>query len=136
MKSRCYSELVQFETLESRFEYLALGGLIGTVTFGFDRWINQKFYRSQQWIQARNFVIARDGGYDLGVPGYEIHEGMLVHHMNPIASTDIVEGEEWILDPEFLITTTQRTHNAIHYGDQTLLPKPWEPRRPGDTNLW
>jgi hypothetical protein len=136
MRTRSYSDLSQLEQFLDRFEYLSLGGFIGTVTFGFDRWINQKFYRSPQWHQVRNFVIARDGGNDLGVRGYEIHHALLVHHMNPIASSDIVHGEDWILDPEFLITTSHRTHNAIHYGDQTLLPKPWEPRRPGDTRLW
>lgn len=106
------------------------------MTFGFDRWVNQQFYTSRSWRYARNEVIVRDGGCDLGVPGYDIQTALLVHHINPLTPDDLVEGGEWIIDPEFLITTTHRTHNAIHYGDDSLLVKPPVERRPGDTKLW
>lgn len=124
------------ETFEERYEYLRLGGEVGHATFGFDRWINQQFYGTRDWERARNVVITRDLGCDLGVSGYDINHGLLVHHMNPIRREDIVNREAWILDPEYLVTTTHRTHNAIHYGDRSLLPKPFVPRFPGDTRLW
>jgi hypothetical protein len=123
-------------SFEDRFRYLSLHGEVGQATFGFDRWINQHFYRSREWRQARDFVILRDEGCDLGVPGYDIHHGLLVHHMNPMSPEDLERGEGWVLDPEFLITTTHRTHNAIHYGDESLLPRMPVERRPGDTRLW
>lgn len=121
---------------EHRFEYLKLGGSVGNETFGFDRYMNQGFYSSKEWKRVRQEVIVRDNGCDLGVPGYEIHAKLLVHHMNPMVSGDIIEGEDWIINPEYLITTTHNTHNAIHYGDKSLLPKPFVDRRPGDTRLW
>ena len=133
---RTYSELRRLDTFEERFRYLSLQGEVGTATFGFDRWINQQFYRSKQWKDARRDAIARDRGCDLGVEGYEIHHSILVHHMNPMAVEDVFEGNLSILDPEFLITTTHHTHNAIHYGDERLLPRPLADRRPGDTKLW
>lgn len=133
---RSYSELEQLQTFEERFEYLKLGGGIGLETFGFDRHINQKFYSSKQWQDARNFVLVRDNGCDLGIPGYEIHVNPLIHHMNPMTVEDIVKGEDWILDPEFLITTTHRTHNDIHYGVEKLTPRVVTERSPGDTSLW
>lgn len=133
---RRYHELRTRVTLEERFEYLALRGNVGEATFGFDRWINQYFYQSPEWRHARDVVIVRDHGCDLGVFGHEIHVGLLVHHMNPLTPRDIENGEEWILDPEYLITTTHRTHNAIHYGNRNLLPKPMVTRKPGDTRLW
>lgn len=136
MRSRSYSELRHLETFEARFEYLSIGGQVGEATFGFDRWVNQYFYTSWEWKRVRDVVIVRDEGCDLGIPGHEIHSGLLVHHMNPIAMEDISNREEWILDPEFLITTTLRTHNAIHYGDATRLPRPVVARQPGDTKLW
>lgn len=136
MKSRTYSELRRFPTFEERFEYLVLKGEVGKATFGFDRWINQEFYRSRQWRSVRDKVIFRDEGCDLGVRGHDIHSRLLVHHMNPITPEDLERGEEWVLDPENLITTTHRTHNAIHYGDDSLLVKPPVERRPGDTKLW
>lgn len=135
-RDRSYTELRRNVTFEERFAYLSLGGEVGQATFGFDRWINQHFYRSREWKQARNFVILRDEGCDLGVPGYEIRANLLVHHMNPILPEDLQQGESWILDPEYLITTTHRTHNAIHYGDESLLPRAAVERRPGDTKLW
>ena len=133
---RTYSELIQHESFEDRYEYLKLGGSVGKATLGFDRWIGQKFYRSSQWRSARDFVILRDQGCDLGVPGHEIRTDLLVHHVNPISIDDIVGGLHWILDPEYLITTCHDTHNAIHYGDISLLPKEFVPRMPGDTRLW
>jgi hypothetical protein len=136
MRERTYSDLRRLKTFEERFDYLSLLGEVGEVTFGFDRWINQAFYRSPQWRYARELVILRDNGCDLGIPGYEIRLQLLIHHMNPVTPADLVGGEEWVLDPEFLITTTHRTHNAIHYGDASLIAKPPVERRPGDTKLW
>jgi hypothetical protein len=98
--------------------------------------MNQKFYTSREWKQIREYVIVRDNGCDLGIDGYEIHSKLLIHHMNPMVVSDIIHGNDDILDPEFLITTTHRTHNAIHYGDEKLLPRPLAVRRPGDTKLW
>lgn len=131
-----YSELIRYHTFEERYAYLRLGGSVGQSTFGFDRYINQDFYRSREWKIIRDTVIIRDEGCDLGVPGYEIRSDILVHHVNPMSSDDIIHDEAWILDPQFLITTTNQTHNAIHYGDATLLRKPFTERRPGDTKLW
>ena len=136
MRTRTYSELRRFTTFEERFDYLVLRGEVGKATFGFDRWINQHFYRSREWKQARDYVVFRDDACDLGIAGYEIHADLLVHHLNPITPDDLIQGEEWVLDPEFLITTTHRTHNAIHYGDKSLLPQVVIERRPGDTRLW
>lgn len=134
--TRSYSELARIDTFEERFRYLALRGGVGVSTFGFDRWINQQFYTSREWKQARDIAIIRDNGCDLGIEGYEIHDRLLVHHMNPLTPDDVIHGEEVLLNPDFLITTTHRTHNAIHYGDESLLPKQHVPRRPGDTQLW
>jgi hypothetical protein len=135
-RSRSYSDLRRLETFEERYHYLKLVGQVGKSTFGFDRWMNQAFYTSREWKRARDVVVVRDHGCDLGVFGYEIFKGLLIHHMNPISPEDISRGAEWILDPEFLITTTLRTHNAIHYGDETQLPRVYEERKPGDTKLW
>lgn len=135
-KIRSYTELRRFSTFEERFQYLVLKGVVGERTFGFDRWVNQQFYTSAEWRDVRQSVILRDQGCDLGVLGYEISAGLLIHHMNPVTLSDIENGESWILDPEFLITTTHRTHNAIHYGDEGLLRKPNVERKPGDTKLW
>lgn len=136
MMRRSYSELSRLKTFEDRFAYLRIGGGVGVETFGTDRYLNQRFYKSPQWLSTRDFVIARDLGCDLGVEGYEIHHRILVHHMNPIEVVDITDGNSDILSPEYLITTTHQTHNAIHYG----LDTPYEfvsiERTPGDTNLW
>lgn len=136
MLIRTYSELIRRATFEDRFDYLQLGGSVGRSTFGFDRYLNQQFYQSHAWKTVRRHVIVRDGGCDLAVEGYDIHADLLIHHMNPISQDDIIHGEEWITDPEFLITTTHNTHNAIHYGDRSLIPAPVLERRPGDTKLW
>lgn len=135
-RSRCYSELKKFKTFEERFEYLSLDGSVGESTFGFRRWLNQHFYTSYSWKQVRNVVILRDDGCDLGIPGYEIHSEILIHHMNPVTERAILDREEWLLDPEYLITTTKRTHNAIHYGDGNQIHRPFVPRQSGDTKLW
>lgn len=134
--SRRYSELVLLATHLQRFEYLALQGSVGCETFGFDRWINQRFYTSRAWRTLRRDVIARDNGCDLGVEGFEIHSRVFVHHMNPLVEADIVEGTDNALNPEYLITVTHDTHNAIHYGNSQLLAKPHISRSPGDTKLW
>ena len=131
-----YSELNKLNSFEERFEYLRLYGAVGRSTFGFDRYINQQFYRSKEWKQARDYVIIRDNGCDLGISGYEVFAGVVIHHMNPMDVSDIVHGESWILDPEYLITTTHSTHNAIHFSDVSLLPKTVLKREPGDTKLW
>lgn len=133
---RTYSELRRIHTFEERFEYLKLKGSVGRSTFGFDRYVNQQFYTSRQWRQVRQKVIARDEGMDLGIEGYEIYDRIIIHHMNPMSLADIEHGDSNILDPEFLISTTHKTHNAIHYGDASLLPKVLVDRQPGDTRLW
>lgn len=135
-KIRTYVELRQLETFEDRYHYLKMGGVTGEATFGFDRWINQRFYKSREWRRARDHVIVRDNGCDLGIPGFEIYTDLLVHHMNPISLDDIEHSTEWLLDPNFLITASLTTHNAIHYGDESLLPRGPIVRKAGDTTLW
>jgi hypothetical protein len=135
-RTRTYSELKRFVTFDERFEYLKLVGEVGRSTFGYDRWMNQLFYKSREWKHLRDFVIYRDQGCDLGVPGYELRVGLLIHHMNPVTVEDIQHGSEEILDPNFLITTSLRTHNAIHYGDVSGLPRRHVDRKVGDTTLW
>ena len=134
--TRRYSELRHIPTFEERFDYLKLNGSVGRETFGFDRYINQRFYTSKEWRDIRHYVITRDLGLDLGAEGYEINSRILIHHMNPIVVDDILHKNDDILDPEFLITTCHNTHNAIHYGDSSLLPKPLVERSRGDTKLW
>lgn len=133
---RSYLELRSIETFEGRYKYLALRGNVGRSTFGFDRYMNQQFYRSSQWRQLRDHVIARDNGCDLGIEGFEIHSRLYIHHMNPMTADSIKQDDPAILDPRYLITTTHQTHNAIHYGDESLLPRPLVERRRGDTKLW
>lgn len=133
---KTYSELRRLNTFDERFDYLKLGGVVGRSTFGFDRYLNQEFYKSDLWKRARRIVIGRDYGRDLGIEGHEIFDRVYVHHMNPIAPDDIKHSNVDILDPEFLITISHATHNAVHYGDKNLLPKPFVERRPGDTKLW
>jgi hypothetical protein len=130
---RSYSELSQLETFEERFRYLSLTGRVGDVTFGFERDLNQNFYHSTQWKRARRLVLLRDDNCDLGIPGRDVRAGLHIHHMNPVTRKDLHELNPDILDPEFLISTTQQTHNAIHYGDEKRLPQPFTVRRPGDT---
>lgn len=133
---RNYRELRRLETFEERFRYLSLHGMVGNQTFGFDRYINQQFYRSKQWRDLRHHIIARDEACDLGVPGFEIHDRIIIHHMNPMTLADIVEDDESILDPDVLVSVSHRTHNAIHYGNESLLPREYRERRAGDTQLW
>lgn len=134
---RTYSELVTLPTYLERFNYLKLGGRVGADTFGFDRYINQQFYhRNSKWKQARDTVIIRDNGCDLGIEGYEIHGKIIVHHMNPITMDDIIKERDWIFDPEFLICTVHNTHNAIHYGDENLLTTAPIVRTKNDTCPW
>jgi len=134
--TRRYSELIRLHTFEERYRYLALRSRVADSTFGFDRYINQKFYTSREWRAIRQQVIVRDEGCDLGIPGYEIYKDLVIHHMNPMTVEDVVHGNDDILDPEFLITTTHRTHNAIHFSDERFLPKPFSDRKAGDTKLW
>lgn len=136
MRTRAYTELRSLRSFDDRYRYLALRGVVGDPTFGFERHLNQTFYRSQQWRQMRNQIIVRDDGMDLGVPDHPIQGNIIIHHMNPMTVNDLVDGNDSILDPEFLICVSHRTHNAIHYGDESLLPRPFIERRPGDTRSW
>ena len=133
---RNYSELITLRTFKERFEYLKLDGIVGEETFGFDRYMNQIFYKSKEWASVRREVIIRDNGCDLGVDGYEIHGKILIHHMNPINLSDIVHKTDELLNPDYLITTVLSTHNAIHYGDASLLPALPVERRANDTCPW
>ena len=136
MRLRTFKELSRLDTFQDRFRYLQLRGTVGHPTFGSERYLNQQFYRSAEWKRIRNQVIARDEGCDLGVFGYEIHDRIYIHHMNPMTAEELHHGDPRVLDPEFLISTTHRTHNAIHYGDEKLLIQPLIERTPGDTKLW
>lgn len=136
MTIRTYTEMLRYPTFEERYAYLQLRGGVGHATFGFDRYLNQRFYTAREWRQLRNHIIARDEGCDLAVEGYDIFTKIIIHHMNPLTVDDVIHGEDKLLDPEFLITTTLRTHNAIHFGDERQLPKRYVDRRPGDTRLW
>ena len=136
MSIRTYSELITFSTFEERFKYLQLNGQVGESTFGFDRYMNQVFYRSQKWKSIRDFVIIRDCGCDLGVEGYDIHGKIIIHHMNPLSMRDIETESDFLLNPDFLICTTHNTHNAIHYGDENLLVTAPIERTKNDTCPW
>lgn len=133
---RCYSELIIRLTIEDRYDYLKLSGLVGKETFGLDRYLNQKFYKSTEWKRIRELVIIRDEGFDLGILDFPIQGKILIHHMNPIKIRDIRLKNLDILNPEFLISVSERTHQAIHYGNKSLLPYIPKQRKPGDTRLW
>jgi hypothetical protein len=133
---RTYKELSRLKTFDERFQYLSLNGKVGESTFGFDRFINQKFYGSQEWKLVRDKVILRDNGCDLGAEGYEIYGRILIHHINPISAKDIETRSDFLLNPEFLISTTHLTHNAITYGDKNLLAKAPTERSRNDTCPW
>ena len=133
---RTYSELIRIPTFEDRFEYLKLKGNVGESTFGFDRYLNQAFYRSKEWKQLRNEIILRDHGCDMALEGYEIFDQVFIHHMNPITQDMIIHRDECIMDPDYLICVSLLTHNAIHYGDYNLIDNRLVERRPGDTLLW
>lgn len=133
---RTYSELMRLPTFEERFRYLKLDGLVGKDTFGFDRYLNQEFYRSKEWKEVRDFVIVRDNGCDLGMDGYEIVGRIYIHHMNPITVNDIVHSSDFLLNPDYLICVSHNTHNAVHYGDEDLLVTAPVERRKNDTCPW
>lgn len=133
---KTYTELIRISNYYDRFEYLKLKGFVGEQTFGWHRYINQMLYRSKRWKSTRDKVIIRDDGCDLGHPDYQIYDKVIIHHMNPITLEDIEEDRDYIYDPEFLICVSNNTHQAIHYGDKSLLPSPLIERRPGDTCPW
>lgn len=135
-KIRTYSELIKMENIQDRYEYLRLDSSVGRATFGYDRWLNQQFYKSDEWKRVRDRIILRDEGNDLGVKGFEIHGKVLIHHMNPIEKRDIVDVTEWLLNPEYLICVSHDMHNAIHY--RTAMPYGYvlEERQANDTCPW
>ena len=133
---RTYSEFKKLRTFKERYNYLRLRGKVGESTFGFDRYINQKFYTSPRWRDARDRVIVRDNGCDLGCTGMELYDRIIIHHMNPITLEDIENDIDELYDPEYLVCTSDRTHEAIHYSDESLLPKEPITRRKNDTTPW
>lgn len=137
MRQRSYKELMQLDTLQDRLEYLKLRGEVGARTFGSNRFLNQTFYSSKQWHEVRNEVILRDNSCDLAVPDYELIDRVIIHHINPITIDD-VKDENWdkLLNPDNLITTSYTTHQAIHYGNDSLIPIIPIERKPNDTKLW
>ena len=136
MSIKTYSELSKLSTFAERYEYLRLGGTVGSETFGFDRYMNQIFYRSQRWKAVRDIVIIRDNACDLGIEGRDIGGRIIIHHMNPLTLRDIERESEFLLDPEYLICTIHSTHNAIHYGDESLLVMTLNERSKNDTCPW
>ena len=136
MSIKTYSELITLPTFEERYRYLRLGGTVGEETFGFDRYLNQTFYKSKEWLTVRDKIIVRDNGCDLGIDGREIHGRILIHHMNPITKEDILNRSEFLLDPEYLISTVKLTHDAIHYGDDSILFMNLVERSKNDTCPW
>lgn len=136
MKIRRYSELISYNNFEDRYKYLQLKGQVGLDTFGLDRYLNQTLYRSYRWRKTRDQIIIRDNGCDLGVDGFDIFGKIIVHHMNPLTLEEIEEDSDTIYDPEYLICVSHMTHNAIHYGDERLLPQLPIERIPNDTCLW
>lgn len=136
MSIRTYSELILLPTFEERFKYLQLNGRVGDDTFGFDRYINQNFYKSADWKRIRDQIIIRDNGCDLALEGHEIYGRIIIHHMNPITVKDVELSTEYLMNPEYLICVTHNTHNAIHYGDEKLLMKGPVVRTKNDTCPW
>ena len=136
MNIKTYSELITLPTFEERYRYLKLGGIVGEETFGFDRYLNQVFYKSNEWLDVRDYVIIRDKGCDLGMEDREIQGKIIVHHMNPITKEDILNRSKNLLDPENLICTVKNTHDAIHYGDESLLIIAPIERTKNDTCPW
>lgn len=133
---RCYRELIRLKTFDERFEYLKLKGIVGEATFGYDRYLNQLLYTSGEWRRIRRDIILRDNGCDLAVEGYDISDIIIVHHMNPISVEDLIDFSEDVINPEYLICVSHDTHNAIHYGDKSLLTREPIERKPGDTCPW
>ena len=136
MSIRTYSELITLPTFEERFKYLQLGGKVGEDTFGHDRYLNQMFYTSDEWRRIRRDVIVRDNGCDLGIQDREIHGLIIIHHMNPITIEDIINRSEFLLNPEYLISTVKNTHDAIHFSDERILITDSIERKPNDTCPW
>lgn len=134
--NRCYSELCKLNTFQERLNYLKLDGAVGEATFGYDRYLNQQFYRSAEWHRIRNQVIIRDMGCDLGVEGYDIHGRILIHHMNPVTEKDILQHSTYLTDPEYLIAVSHKTHNAIHYGNADTTDASPAERTTNDTCPW
>lgn len=133
---KTYDELIRFRSFLERFDYLKLDGRVGIATFGGNRYINQNLYRSSRWKSVRSSIIVRDDGCDLGISGHEIHGRILVHHINPIDIDDLLNDRDIVYNPQNLITVSLLTHQAIHFGDRDLLPKPLIDRKSGDTKLW
>lgn len=136
MTIKSFRELTKLRTFEERYEYLKLGGKVGEITFGYDRYVNQLLYRSKEWRKVRNEIIIRDDGCDLGVDGYEIKSGIIIHHINPLSLQDIEECRACVFDPENLICVSHSTHQAIHYSNDNLIPHRLVERRPNDTCPW
>ena len=136
MMIRTYSELIMLPSFIERYRYLRIAGTVGKETFGFDRYLNQLFYKSDEWLEIRDYVIDRDNGCDLGVDGFDIEGRILIHHMNPISKEDILRRSKFLLDPEYLITTVKNTHDAIHFGNEDLLYTGIVERSPNDTCPW
>ncbi len=134
--AKTYTEMIKLSTYEERFRYLKIGGVIGEETFGFDRYLNQVFYKSKEWRSIRDKIIARDLGCDLAVKNREIWGKILIHHINPISAKDIVNRSDLLLNPDYLVCCSKRTHDAIHYGDESILFTGFVERKPGDTCLW
>lgn len=133
---RTFSELRRLKTFDERYRYLRIHGHVGAETFGYDRYLNQLLYRSKRWLKTRDLIIIRDQGCDLGIEGYEIHDKIIIHHMNPITPEDVECDRDEIYNPNFLICTSFNTHNAIHFGDESLLPRLPIIRRRNDTCPW
>ena len=133
---KTYKEMSRLKTFEERYNYLRLNGAVGEDTFGFDRFINQRFYKSPEWRRVRDQVIIRDDGCDLGDPDHPIKGRVIIHHINPLQIEDFDGDPDYLLNPDYLVCVSHNTHNAIHYGDENLLPTPWEPRQPNDTCPW
>ena len=136
MSIRTYSELIKLPTFEERFEYLKLKSFVGKETFGYDRYLNQQFYKSPRWIHLREEIILRDQGLDLACKGFEIYGRIIIHHMNPISLDDILSDTEYLMNPEYLISVSNNTHQAIHYGDIDIVPVLPKERTPNDTCPW
>lgn len=133
---RTYSELIKLDTFDDRFKYLKLNGQVGQETFGFERYLNQRFYRTKEWKELRDFVIVRDNGCDLGIRDLEIYDSIFVHHMNQLTKYDVIHRTDKLLNPEYLISTSKRTHDAIHYGNMNILNDSFVERKKNDTCPW
>jgi hypothetical protein len=136
MKVRSYEELIKLPSFLERFEYCKLNGRVGEDTFGMARYLNQLFYKSKEWKRFRNHIIERDKACDLAMPDMELDKYVYIHHLNPITKEDIINRSSCLMDPDNVVCVSRETHEAIHYGDKSLLPNEWKERTEGDTNLW